>query len=152
MPDDPYVSRPGRWRASLISSLTFFTGIDGCTAIRFGITPRSYTGRLGVIGDTDYWTPTNPTNRNPSPNVGQVERLYATSRLYTDGSHWRVRNITVGYTMSERLAQRLGMKSLRLYGTAQDPYIHTNYLGTDPEVAGAAPTVRTLLLGSNISW
>jgi hypothetical protein len=56
--------------------------------------------RLGVIADMDYWMPNNPTNKNPAPNLGQVERTYATTRLYTDGSHWRVRNLTFGYTMN----------------------------------------------------
>ncbi len=130
--------------SALVTAKMGYTFIDG--------TPRSYTGRLGVIADMDYWTPTNPSNRNPAPNLGQVERLYATSRLYTDGSHWRIRNITLGYTASERLANRIGARSIRIYGTAQDPYIHTDYLGADPEVAGAAPTIRTLLIGSNITW
>jgi TonB-linked SusC/RagA family outer membrane protein len=138
------VSYKGFDLSALVSAKIGYTFIDG--------TPRSYTGRLGVIGDMDYWTPENPTNKNPAPNLGQVERLYATSRLYTDGSHWRVRNITLGYTFGQRLARRIGASSVRLYGTAQDPFIFTNYAGNDPEVAGAAPTVRTLLLGSNISW
>lgn len=136
------------WKGFDLSALAMwkmgYTFIDG--------TPRSYTGRQGVIDDMDYWMPTNPTNKNPAPNVGQVERLYATTRLYTDGSHWRIRNVTLGYTFSATTLRRLGMQSMRLYGTAQDPYIHTKYLGADPEVAGAAPTMRTLLLGTNITW
>ena len=44
------------------------------------------------------------------------------------------------------------LQSLRIYGTAQDPYIHTDYVGIDPEVGGAVPTIRTLLLGTNIVW
>ena len=115
-------------------------------------TPRSYTGRQGVINDMDYWMPNNPTNKNPAPNLGQVERLYATSRLYADGSHWRIRNVTLGYTLNPQQLRRLGLSSMRFYGTAQDPYIHSNYMGTDPEVAGAAPTMRTLLLGTNVTW
>jgi TonB-linked SusC/RagA family outer membrane protein len=130
--------------SALVTAKIGYTFIDG--------TPRSYTGRQGVIDDMDYWMPTNPTNKNPAPNVGQVERLYSTTRLYTDGSHWRIRNITAGYTLSPTMLRRLGMQSMRLYGTAQDPYIHTNYVGADPEVAGAAPTMRTLLLGTNITW
>jgi len=86
---------------------------------------------------------------NPAPTTGAVDRLYAATRLYTDGSHWRIRNITAGYTFSPRFANRIGMQSVRLYGTAQDPYIHTDYIGIDPEVRGGVPTVRTLLIGSN---
>jgi TonB-linked SusC/RagA family outer membrane protein len=115
-------------------------------------TPRSYFGRFNNVADLDYWTPTNPTNKNPAPTTGAADRLYASTRLYLDGSHWRVRNITAGYTFDRRLVQRVGAQSIRIYGTAQDPYIHTNYIGIDPEVGGAVPTLRTLLIGSNIVW
>ena len=100
-------------------------------------------------------TPTNPTNKNPAPTTGGVDRLYASTRLYTDGSHWRIRNITAGYTLNPRDAQRFGLHSLRFYFTAQDPYFHMQnggYVGVDPELGGAVPTLRTLLLGTNIVW
>ena len=46
--------------------------------------------------------------------------------------------------MDSRLVQRLGAHSVRVYGTAQEPYIHSSYLGIDPEVGGAVPTVKTI--------
>ncbi|HTE47694.1 MAG TPA: TonB-dependent receptor [Gemmatimonadaceae bacterium] len=130
--------------SALVTAKWNYTFVDG--------TPRSYFGRYNNIADLDYWTPTNPTNKNPAPTTGAVDRLYASTRLYTDGSHWRVRNITAGYTMDARMARHIGAQSLRVYATAQDPYIHSNYIGIDPEVGGAVPTIRTLLLGTNIVW
>lgn len=130
--------------SALVTAKWKYTFVDG--------TPRSYFGRFGNIADMDYWTPTNPTNKNPAPTTGAVDRLYAATRLYRDGSHWRIRNITAGYTVDRRLASRIGLQSLRVYGTAQDPYVHTDYLGIDPEVGGSVPTVRTLLIGTNIVW
>lgn len=150
-------SYPG-WTGSMSNRVTFhnfdlsalvtakwnFLFIDGL--------PRAYNGRFGNIADMDYWTPTNPTNKNPAPNVGGTDRLYASTRLYTDGSNWRIRNITAGYTLNPRDAQRFGLHSLRFYFTAQDPYINSSYQGFDPDVGGALPTLRTLLLGTNIVW
>ena len=147
-----------RWSGSLYNRVTYggfdfsalvtakwhYTFIDG--------TPRSYFGRFNNVADLDYWTPTNPTNKNPAPTTGAVDRLYAATRLYRDGSHWRIRNITAGYTIDQRLAGRIGANSIRVYATAQDPYVHTDYVGIDPEVGGAVPTLRTLLIGSNIAW
>jgi hypothetical protein len=130
--------------SALVTAKWDYTFIDG--------TPRSYFGRFNNIADLDYWTPTNPTNKNPAPTTGAVDRLYASTRLYTDGSHWRIRNITAGYTFDRRLVNRFGLQSVRLYGTAQDPYIHSSYLGIDPEVGGAVPTIKTILIGSNIVW
>ena len=146
---------PG-WTASWSNRFTY-KGFDlsGLVAAKWNYvfvdqTPRSYNGRFNNVADLDYWTPTNPTNKNPAPTTGAVDRLYASTRLYTDGSHWRIRNITAGYTFSPRLANRVGVQSVRVYGTAQDPYIHTSYIGIDPEVRGGVPTVRTLLIGSNV--
>jgi TonB-linked SusC/RagA family outer membrane protein len=130
--------------SALVTAKWKYTFIDG--------TPRSYFGRFGNIADLDYWTPTNPTNKNPAPTTGGTNRLYSATRLYTDGSNWRIRNITAGYTFNPRLAGRIGASSLRVYGTAQEPYIHSDYIGIDPEVAGAVPTPRTLLIGTNIVW
>ncbi|HEX8942509.1 MAG TPA: SusC/RagA family TonB-linked outer membrane protein [Gemmatimonadaceae bacterium] len=130
--------------SALVTAKWNYTFIDG--------TPRSYFGRFNNVADLDYWTPTNPTNKNPAPTTGGVDRLYASTRLYLDGSHWRIRNITAGYTFDQRFTRRLGVQSVRLYGTAQDPYIHSDYIGIDPEVGGAVPTLRTLLIGSNIVW
>lgn len=131
--------------SGLITAKWHYTFIDN--------TPRSMNGRNGNIVQ-DYWTPTNPTNANPapqSPNSGGTYQ-YINTMLYTDGSHWRIRNITLGYTAEQTLAGRIGASSLRLYATAQDPYVHTSYGGIDPELASAAPTIRTLLLGTNIVW
>jgi TonB-linked SusC/RagA family outer membrane protein len=130
--------------SALVTAKWNYMFIDG--------TPRSYFGRFNNVADLDYWTPTNPTNKNPAPTTGGVDRLYASTRLYTDGSHWRIRNITAGYTFDRRLVSRLGLSSVRIYGTAQDPYIHSNYIGIDPEVGGAVPTIRTLLLGTNLGF
>lgn len=130
--------------SALVTAKWKYTFVDG--------TPRNYFGRYGNIADLNYWTPTNPTNENPAPTTGATSRLYSSTRLYTDGSNWRVRNITAGYTFNPRLAGRIGASSLRIYGTAQEPYIHSDYVGIDPEVAGAVPTPRTLLVGTNIVW
>jgi len=148
-----------KWTGSLANRITYrgwdlsalvtakwkYTFIDG--------TPRGMNGRNGNIV-MDYWTPSNPTNANASPQLPNSGNSwqYQNTLLYTDGSHWRIRNVTLGLSGGEHLAGRIGASSLRVYATAQDPYIHTSYAGNDPEVGGSAPTVRTLLLGTNIVW
>jgi hypothetical protein len=48
--------------SALVTAKWNYTFIDG--------TPRSYFGRFNNIADLDYWTPTNPTNKNPAPTTG----------------------------------------------------------------------------------
>ena len=48
--------------SALVTAKWNYTFIDG--------TPRSYFGRFNNVADLDYWTPTNPTNKNPAPTTG----------------------------------------------------------------------------------
>ncbi|GAC1453147.1 MAG: TonB-dependent receptor [Gemmatimonadaceae bacterium] len=97
----------------------------------------------------NYWTPTNPSNTDPRPNVDQEFPQDGNARAYKDGSFVRIRNITLGYTLPTRFASRTGAQSLRLYAAAQDPFIFTKYDGFDPESGNEAraPSYRTLLAG-----
>ncbi|MEO8622116.1 MAG: SusC/RagA family TonB-linked outer membrane protein [bacterium] len=139
------ITRGGWDLSALITAKWHYTFIDG--------TPRGMNGRNGNIV-MDYWTPTNPTNANAAPQIPNSggSYQYMNTLLYRDGSHWRIRNVTLGYQTGSRLASHIGASSIRLYTTAQDPYIHSDYPGNDPEVGGSAPTVRTLLFGTNIIW
>ncbi|MDZ7692815.1 MAG: hypothetical protein U5K69_17095 [Balneolaceae bacterium] len=49
--------------------------------------------------DVDYWTPDNPTNDQPRPNVESEGPLYGSSRGYQDGSFLKIRNIRLGYNL-----------------------------------------------------
>jgi TonB-linked SusC/RagA family outer membrane protein len=109
--------------------------------------------RFGNL-DTNYWTPENPSNTSPRPSAGREGPLYNNSRGYVDGSHWRIRNISLGYSIPPTVLGRFGANSMRIYATAQEPFIFTDYVGYDPEGGhfGTPPTARTLLIGTNVSF
>jgi hypothetical protein len=72
-----------------------------------------------------------------------------------DGSHWRVRNITLGYTVPSSLTGRVGSDaSLRVYLQAQDPWVFTSFKGFDPEGGDNAgvPSYRTFLIGASVGF
>ena len=56
------------------------------------------------------------------------------SRFIEDGSYLRIKNLTIGYTFSKTLMQKLQIQSMRIYATTQNLYTWTNYSGFDPEV------------------
>ncbi len=83
-----------------------------------------------------------------------------TSVFVEDGSYLRVRNITLGYTLSPSLAERLKIASARVNFTIQNAFTFTKYEGYNPEVsiqggstlvpgvdAGGYPLARTFMLG-----
>jgi hypothetical protein len=102
----------------------------------------------------DYWTPTNPSNTEPRPTKNSEFPVNGGSRAYEDGSFTRVRNVTLGVRIPDGYIQRLGAESLRIYGTAQNPFTFTNSTALDPEGRANAgvPAYRSLLLGANVGF
>jgi TonB-linked SusC/RagA family outer membrane protein len=131
----------------------------------------------------DYWTPTNPTNAFPSPNVaGGLITSPLTSDAwstlgYYDASFIKVRSINFGYSFTNKLANKLGAQKIKVYVTAQNPFIlYSPYVkagGLDPEATGTGnqgvsnpgnisnraltigatiPPTRTFLAGLNVTF
>jgi TonB-linked SusC/RagA family outer membrane protein len=130
----------------------------------FGVSFARFDGRYNDL-NVPYWSyeacgpgvsDPDPAvcNQNPRPNSGRESPIYSTTRSYLNGSHARIRNITVGATLPGNLVSRFGAKNLRLYVTVQEPFIFTSYEGYDPEggTAGAPPSYRTFLLGANFGF
>lgn len=97
---------------------------------------NALAGRYNNL-NVDYWTPDNPTNDYPRPNVNQEFPKYSSSLQYFDGTFLKIRNINFGYTMPEGIVERLKMESLRVYTSIQQPFIFSKYrsrhAGIDPE-------------------
>ncbi|MCG2616225.1 TonB-dependent receptor [Terrimonas sp. NA20] len=90
----------------------------------------------------DYWTPTNPTNDFPQPDAGRDGQNFTSTLTYRDGSFIKVRTIDLGYTVPNRWLTKAGIQSLRLYVSAQNPFILwaplvKDGLGIDPEGNGS---------------
>ncbi|UZD23116.1 SusC/RagA family TonB-linked outer membrane protein [Algoriphagus halophytocola] len=144
---------------------------------RFGYMIRSqfHTGNNSLAGrynnlDINYWTPDNPTNDYPRPNVNQERAKYASSMEYFDGTFIKVRNINFGYNFTPEAAERIGMTGLRIYTSIQQPFIFANYRsehkGIDPEVfldgeqgvgagavnANVSPAITSFTFGINAKF
>lgn len=127
--------------------------------------PNDYLNRLdgrrnGI--QVDYWTPENPTNDMPSPNV-TIDASRTNVLGYFSGSFLKIRSINLGYNIPKRYTSSfLGSASgIRVYGSVVDPFIlFSDYVdkgGVDPEPnskgenANASVDIpdRTLTVGLN---
>ncbi|GAA5520294.1 TonB-dependent receptor [Aliifodinibius salicampi] len=107
--------------------------------------------------DREYWTPDNPTNKQPRPEAGVESPLYGSSRGYQDGSFLKIRNIRLGYNFSPNLTNQLGVQSLRIYANAETPLLFSKTGNIDPEqydgnIGGEVPTTRLYTVGVNINF
>ncbi len=93
-------------------------------------------------------------------SVADFNSYRYSSRFIENGSYLRLDNATLGYTFKKGIP---GVRSLRLYTTANNLFVITNYKGIDPEInqGGIAPGVdtnnfypktRTFLFGINVSF
>lgn len=102
----------------------------------------------------DYWTPTNPSNRYPRPLLGTADLPYLGTLDYYSGSFMRIKNISIGYSLPVNTLKSLSLQRFRVYASVQNPFVITQFPGTDPEGGTGfnEPSVTTYLLGVNLSF
>lgn len=122
---------------------------------------NALAGRYQQI-KVDYWTPDNPNAQYPRPFSSQEYPQYNTSLIYFSGSFIKLRNINAGYTFSNNITKRLGLESLRLFTSIQQPKIWSSFIskynGVDPETDGTSvnngitPATRVWTFGLNVKF
>lgn len=67
-------------------------------------------------------------------NPVDVTKKISASNFVEDGSFLRLQDITIGYTLPERITKKFGVSRLRVYFTGSNLWLLTGYSGYDPEV------------------
>ncbi|MFT3949585.1 MAG: TonB-dependent receptor [Agriterribacter sp.] len=96
--------------------------------------------------------------------VGKGQNGITSSWHVEDGSYLRVRNITLGYSLSPAVIDKWGVTKARLYISLQNMLTFTKYEGYNPEVSnrtvsttngedyGVYPTAKTVSVGINVTF
>jgi TonB-linked SusC/RagA family outer membrane protein len=120
---------------------------------------NTFQGNYNNLNE-DYWTPTNHQNYYPKPNAASTNTPYSSTLSYFDGTFLKIRSMTLGYNLPESIVKRISARSLRIYATAQNPFIlfspyRNTFHGLDPETAGAlnvdTPAIQTFTFGINMT-
>ncbi len=106
------------------------------------------------------WTEENKSNTNP----GATRDNLASSYYLESGAYFRINNLTLGYTIPKLYSSN---SRIRMYVTAQNPFIFTKYTGFSPEITGANsgapaetagielsayPSTRNFIFGVNVQF
>lgn len=68
-------------------------------------------------------------------NVSESTTLNEVSDFYVkDGSFLKLRTVTLGYSLSDSVFERIGLSRARFYITGENLFIITDYDGADPEI------------------
>lgn len=104
---------------------------------------QSYLNRLETRRNNlkvDYWTESNPTNAFPRANSAASVTYYSTLGYYS-ASYWKLKTITLGYTIPQKLIRKWNISNLRVYiscnnvATLFSPYMN-DVNGVDPQPTG----------------
>ena len=111
------------------------------------------------LSDFNYWTPQNPSNDFPVMNIlASPTTMTGFSGLnYVDGSFFKIKNITLGYTLPENIAKKIAMRKVRFYSTLTNPLVITKshlLKDYDPEMNGEMdyPLTKQFVFGLNVSF
>lgn len=89
-----------------------------------------------TTGALNYWKNPGDTGVIPKPVAGAPSRPYIGSTfMLQDGSYTRIKDITLSYNLPESILKPVGMKGIRVYVSALNPYTFHNVKNVmDPEL------------------
>jgi hypothetical protein len=111
----------------------------------------------GLESALDRWTPTNPGAKYPRLFSGGNGNYTASDFFLRNGAFMRIKQITLGYSVSKQMLARLKIQQLRFYVNTVNPFTFSNYeAGFDPEVSNTNgafyPIMKTTTIGVNLRF
>ncbi|MEK6783248.1 MAG: TonB-dependent receptor [Bacteroidota bacterium] len=100
----------------------------------------------------------------PRYELGSTLNNLHSNRLLEDASYLRLKNLSLGYSLSSKIIDKLRLNQVRVYASATNLWTLTRYTGSDPEVSTldgstaaqgidffTLPQVRTISFGINVT-
>ena len=115
---------------------------------------RDNFGNIPAIIDGRYWSAYNTERQNaaakyPRLTAAQGGYNYQMSDLWLfNGQYFRLKNVTLGYTLPEALTKKVAIQQLRFYICANDLFCLSRFpRGWDPEQGTSAYPITTSVTG-----
>lgn len=101
----------------------------------------------------DSWTPENVDARYPAykPKSANIQRQ---TRYLQNAAYIRLKNVSIGYTLPQRISRTIKIERLRVYGAAYNLWEYSKVPNVfDPEVLSTSyPMIRSFALGVQIGF
>lgn len=115
------------------SLYVFFQGVHGVTKVNNLISDDVYAEVRRNTTNLPWWTPENRSNRywknDRDANQYNVNK-------YESGDFVRLKDISLSYTFSSELLNKIGLQNFKIYATGRNLATFTSFSGIDPEMAG----------------
>lgn len=121
---------------------------------------RDNYGNIPSIIEGKYWSPFNTDAENLAAsyprlsNVSKSNNYAASSFWMFNGSYFRLKNVTLGYTLPQQWTNTIGIDKARFYVSGSDIFCISNYpKGWDPEMGATDyPITTSLIVGIQVNF
>ncbi|MFV0506243.1 MAG: SusC/RagA family TonB-linked outer membrane protein [Bacteroidales bacterium] len=102
--------------------------------------------------NVDYWTPENPTNAFPRPSTENYP--YKSTLNYVKGDFIKIKDITLAYSMPDKVLEKWSLSKLRFYMTLKNHFTFSGIENYDPERGGSIdyPLTKQTVFGVNLEF
>jgi TonB-linked SusC/RagA family outer membrane protein len=126
-----------------------FDAVQGVTRINYfygGLEARDNQVKV------DYWTPDNPSNEFPEPNI-KSPYDYRDAVRVRDASFVALRNVSLSYTLPQKWLQKVKVSGMQIYIRGNNLKYWTDFVGYSPETdLGRFPVTKNWTIGTNITF
>ncbi len=136
-----------------ISTTFSWKGLDLSAQVAFFLNRYMYNNDRNNLTNPDYlldnmttdvlreWRQAGDITDVPRPTSSGGNSYQAqTTRFLEDASFWRLRNVTLGYTLPTTLLSKTGLRSARVFVQGQNWWTATKFRSFDPEMTGVSLT------------
>ena len=121
---------------------------------------RNNYGNIPVEYEKSYWSAYNTDEQNakakyPRLSYSSSSSNYAVSDFWLfNGRYFRLKNLTIGYTLPKALTQKASINKLRIYASGSDLFCISKFpKGWDPEMGVSAyPITTSLVFGLSVNF
>ncbi|PKP36550.1 MAG: SusC/RagA family TonB-linked outer membrane protein, partial [Bacteroidetes bacterium HGW-Bacteroidetes-14] len=114
---------------------------------KFWLTNSGYNYNKGTA-ILERWTEEGSSSSEPRlTTIDANQNARGSDRYIEDGSYLKLKNLQIGYTLSESNAAKLRLKGARFFVSGSNLLTLTKYTGYDPEVGAARATLGDRTVG-----
>ena len=106
-------------------------------------------------GDLDYWTPANTGAKFPSPGAASaVYSSYGTSLRYEKADFFKIKDITLSYSVPTSILNNIHISKLRVFGSLKNYFTFSAIPNYDSERGGSIsfPLAKQAVVGLNLEF
>jgi TonB-linked SusC/RagA family outer membrane protein len=116
---------------------------------------KNSPGSVGFLRQSSYvlpyWTTDNPQTEYARLSSGSNGTSF---NVWRSASFVRINTVSLGYAFDPKLVQKIGVKTAKIFASANNAYVFTNYPFWDPQNTGsnAGPTPRIISVGLSATF